>query len=335
MATVTGRKRRPVLAATLGLLASVACGADAGAGSPGAGADAVRSGATGPLEAHTPAGIHVTLSLDAAPAEAGPVRLDFILDTPAPNPDDVTVDLVAPLMPAHGIVRFPTRAETDTRFVSDVEIPMEGLWEIYLNLDTGREAASFEIDVVPTQEVYDLRIDASPRGQEAADPTRATSTEVTESRDYGGHGRFPRGSWPSPFHRSNLGGLIMKLAITSLFAVALLFIAVPAAQAQSTDSDEVEISAQVIDLSCFVANDLKGEEMHRECAQVCADEGVPLALLGDDGTIYHPVSKAMPSSGDEMNQMLRPHAERNVTIRGQVIERGGSKGIIISSIQEG
>jgi len=117
-------------------------------------------------------------------------------------------------------------------------------------------------------------------------------------------------------------------------ALALTLAAVTAApaEAQGAEGQQVEMTAQVVDLSCYVVHDLKGEEMHRECAQVCADQGVPLVLLGEDGNIYTPVSRPMPSSGDEENQRLRPHAERMVQVQGQVIERAGQRAIVIESI---
>ncbi len=115
--------------------------------------------------------------------------------------------------------------------------------------------------------------------------------------------------------------------------LALFLVAAPGLQADPVDGEATdEIRAMVIDLSCKVVHDLSGED-HRECAQVCADQGVPLAFLAEDGTIYHPVSQQMPSSGDEINAQLREHAERNVVVEGQIVERGGSQGIIIENVR--
>lgn len=118
------------------------------------------------------------------------------------------------------------------------------------------------------------------------------------------------------------------LALGFVFAA---FSAVPA-EAQEASDTRVQLTAQVVDLSCYVVHDLKGEG-HRECAQVCADQGVPLVLLGEDGRIYTPVARPMPSSGDEENEKLRPHAERMVVVEGDVVERAGQRGIIIESIR--
>lgn len=121
----------------------------------------------------------------------------------------------------------------------------------------------------------------------------------------------------------------------TVLSVMMVFLFVgPSSLEAGTPGDEARdtLRGQVIDLSCKVVHDLSGED-HRMCAQVCADQGVPLAILGEDGNIYLPVSMEMPSSGDELNELLRPHAERNVVIEGQVIQRAGTRGIVIESVE--
>ncbi len=95
------------------------------------------------------------------------------------------------------------------------------------------------------------------------------------------------------------------------------------------EGEDVEFTAQVVDLSCKVVYGLTGEE-HRMCAQVCADQGIPLVLL-HDGEIYLPVDKAMPGTG--ANEQLKPHAEQEVKVKGKVIERAGLNTIIIESVE--
>ena len=126
---------------------------------------------------------------------------------------------------------------------------------------------------------------------------------------------------------------MLKRLIESLGVGAVLAMAVPAiANAQMMEKPEgkkMTISGTVIDLSCKFAFNLTGDQ-HRMCAQVCADKGVPLAILGDDGTLYLPVSDAMP--GGDQNAQLKPHAEHKVTVTGMVYDAGGAKAIQIASI---
>lgn len=97
---------------------------------------------------------------------------------------------------------------------------------------------------------------------------------------------------------------------------------------EMAEGKDVEFTAQVVDLSCKIVYNLSGEE-HRMCSQVCADNGVPLGLLAD-GNLYMPVSKGMPGTG--ANEQLKPLAEKEVKVKGKVIERGGLNTIIIESI---
>ncbi len=122
----------------------------------------------------------------------------------------------------------------------------------------------------------------------------------------------------------------------ALAVAALGFVALGARPAvaqemkmKMAEGEDVVFTAQVVDLSCKVVYGLTGED-HRMCAQVCADQGIPLVLL-HDGEIYMPVSKAMPGTG--ANEQLKPHAEQEVKVKGKVIERGGLNTIIIESVE--
>lgn len=96
-----------------------------------------------------------------------------------------------------------------------------------------------------------------------------------------------------------------------------------------SEGTDIEFEARVVDLSCKVVYDLSGAD-HRTCSQICADSGVPLVLLAD-GDLYLPVGEE--PSGVGANERLRPHAERDVRVRGTVIERAGLKAIVIESIE--
>lgn len=115
-------------------------------------------------------------------------------------------------------------------------------------------------------------------------------------------------------------------------AVAGLSLAAPfAAQGmQHPTGTQRTISGSVVDISCHFGQGLSGSS-HRECAQVCADKGIPLAILGSDDKLYLPISTAMP--GDGQNARLREYAEQQVTARGAVFPAAGGNAIQIASIQ--
>lgn len=89
------------------------------------------------------------------------------------------------------------------------------------------------------------------------------------------------------------------------------------------------ITGTVIDVSCKFGNGLSGAE-HRMCSQVCADNGLPLAILGSDGKLYVPVTPEMPGKGQ--NSKLREFAEQKVSVRGKVFAAGGAQVIQIETI---
>lgn len=124
----------------------------------------------------------------------------------------------------------------------------------------------------------------------------------------------------------------MKRILATLGVGAFLMAVPSLANAQMGNAPkgkEATISGTVIDVSCKFRHGLSGAD-HRMCAQVCADKGIPLAILADDGTLYVPVSEGMP--GESQNERLKAHAEHKVTVKGTVFEAGGAKAIQIASV---
>ncbi|MBI4420331.1 MAG: hypothetical protein HY560_05855 [Gemmatimonadetes bacterium] len=90
------------------------------------------------------------------------------------------------------------------------------------------------------------------------------------------------------------------------------------------------VTGTVVDVSCKFGQGLTGAD-HRMCAQVCADKGIPLAILSSDGKLYVPVSDQMP--GEAQNARLKEFAEQEVTVTGTVFAAGGGNAIQIASIK--
>jgi hypothetical protein len=129
-----------------------------------------------------------------------------------------------------------------------------------------------------------------------------------------------------------LSRLLPSLAAATL--VAVLPCSLPAQEKtamKAPPSRDATVTGTVVDVSCKFGQGLSGPD-HRMCAEVCADKGIPLALLADDGTLYLPTSAAMP--GDGQNSRLKPFAEQRVTVSGKVFEAGGAKAIQIASIKK-
>jgi hypothetical protein len=92
------------------------------------------------------------------------------------------------------------------------------------------------------------------------------------------------------------------------------------------------ITGTVIDVSCKFGQGLTGAE-HQMCAGVCADKGIPLAILTDDGKLFLAISPAMP--GEPQNARLKEFAETRVTVTGKVFNAGGASAIEIDRITKG
>lgn len=126
----------------------------------------------------------------------------------------------------------------------------------------------------------------------------------------------------------------MSSQVARIVAVLGAAVLAPAAghaqgMGQAPVGKDATVTGTVIDVSCKFGQGLTGAD-HRMCAQVCADKGIPLAILGTDGTLYVPISNTMP--GDNQNGRLKEFAEQQVTVRGKVFAAGGAQGIQIAQI---
>jgi len=99
---------------------------------------------------------------------------------------------------------------------------------------------------------------------------------------------------------------------------------------QHPKGSQQTITGTVVDVSCKFGQGLSGDS-HRQCAQICADKGLPLAILAKDGKLYIPTSTAMP--GDGQNGRLKEFAEQQVTVTGTVFPAAGANAIQIASIE--
>ena len=127
---------------------------------------------------------------------------------------------------------------------------------------------------------------------------------------------------------------MLKRILAGLTALVLMAIVIPASAQAQMEAPKYEvqtISGTVVDLSCKFGHGLSGAD-HRMCSQVCADKGIPLAILSDDGKLYLPITADMP--GSSSNDQLKEYAEQEVTITGKVFSAGGASAIRIDEIKK-
>jgi hypothetical protein len=114
-----------------------------------------------------------------------------------------------------------------------------------------------------------------------------------------------------------------NVGLVALLVAFALPLAVVAAETAS-------VTGEVIDTACYVKMGAKGDS-HRECAQKCADAGIPLAIL-EDGT-GKVVLLVAQKDMETPNQQLREHAGRKVTVTGRWFEKGGVKLLEVASVK--
>ena len=118
----------------------------------------------------------------------------------------------------------------------------------------------------------------------------------------------------------------MKQLLAGL--VLALFLGTVCGYAQ-TGGEPANIKGYVLDSACAFTKNLK-KPISPECAVACAKAGSPLVILTDSGTIYWPISDAMPAEGQ--NERLMEFAGKRVVVTGKVYQRAGSRAIVIATI---
>ena len=114
-------------------------------------------------------------------------------------------------------------------------------------------------------------------------------------------------------------GLLLPLLVVGLFSFVFGDTPKPGSAAVQK-KPEVKLTGEVICLSCYMDHNSKGDQ-HASCAQMCAKNGVPLAILEDKTANVYPLVKGHEGG----NQDLAPYAGKRVTLTGHWLEKGGVK----------
>lgn len=122
----------------------------------------------------------------------------------------------------------------------------------------------------------------------------------------------------------------MKYALTA----ALMLTAAPAL----ADGHSATIRGEVIDTWCYFSGVMGGPDAvqgsaHHTCALWCSAGGIPVGLLGEDGTVY----MILAIGGDDQSasgQTQLELASYDITVEGQVFERDGLNYLVIDEVVE-
>lgn len=96
----------------------------------------------------------------------------------------------------------------------------------------------------------------------------------------------------------------------------------------ATDRAPVTIEGEILDIACYLDNDLHGPE-HRSCAAACLKDGQPIGFLDDQGRVFLLIEDHMEKAA---YRALKNLAAERVEIRGDEIRRGGVQSIIVLGV---
>ncbi|MHA1600218.1 MAG: hypothetical protein ACTSW2_05285 [Alphaproteobacteria bacterium] len=119
-------------------------------------------------------------------------------------------------------------------------------------------------------------------------------------------------------------------ALGGLLSIALLGVATGAVSAATPK--RVKVTGEVIDSWCYLSEIMYPEgTAHHQCAIWCAAGGIPVGILGEDGTVY-----IVLKLGEDTNNVANPSVleiqSRKVTVDGDLIERDGMNYLLINQI---
>ncbi len=124
---------------------------------------------------------------------------------------------------------------------------------------------------------------------------------------------------------------MMKWTFRQAIQLGVGLALLPALSLAATKPQTTTVHGYVVDSACAFVKNLK-KPVSPECAVACAKAGSPLVILAEDGALYWPIAGTMPAKGQ--NERLLPYAGKHVSVQGEVLEKGGSRAIVISEIKE-
>ena len=95
------------------------------------------------------------------------------------------------------------------------------------------------------------------------------------------------------------------------------------------DAQEILVTGEVLDMTCYIANNLSGPD-HAECARVCIRSGEPAGIKTKDGKVYLLTGEP----GQSINAKLAEYAAQVVTIKGKQTVRDGFAQLQVEEIRK-
>jgi len=135
---------------------------------------------------------------------------------------------------------------------------------------------------------------------------------------------------PIPFPRdwSRIGQLAAAILI-SASVTGLLMKWSERRHSSVAGAQEIVVTGEVLDMTCYIANNLSGPE-HAKCARVCIRNGEPAGIKAQDGKVYLLTGEP----GQSINAKLAEYAAQVVTIKGRQTVRDGFAQLQVEEIRK-
>lgn len=121
----------------------------------------------------------------------------------------------------------------------------------------------------------------------------------------------------------------MKRGIILLVSVALLGVSLQAGAHEMHKHKASTLTGEVVDTGCYLGHAARGAD-HVGCATKCINGGMPMGLLTGKGTLY---LITMNHDNPDAYNRLKGMAGKRVTVRGEIMTRGGTRGIDVTAFK--
>ena len=108
------------------------------------------------------------------------------------------------------------------------------------------------------------------------------------------------------------------------------------AAAPACAAERVKVTGEVMDTWCYLSGVMGGQDAvvgtsHHTCALWCAAGGIPVGLLGEDGTLYLVLKLDGRGTADGGESVLSIQSHK-VTADGQLYQRDGFNYLIVDKV---
>jgi hypothetical protein len=114
--------------------------------------------------------------------------------------------------------------------------------------------------------------------------------------------------------------------------LAAVLVAGFGASASAAAGERIKVTGEVIDTWCYITEIMFPEgSAHHQCAVWCAAGGIPVGILGDDGTVYM-VLKVGDDATSVANPAVLEIQSHRVKVDGALYKRDGINYLVVDQV---